>query len=220
MNSQNANFSILLLANRKARLPKPHPARKHKFTGTKRKCSQSGFSGGALSKESQNSMKEPAPPPGEGPKKSSVDQIDTALVENLAEIATRLGLSEIEVQHGDLKIRVSRQAGFIASPSAVQSSRVAEETSPARPRGLESKPEQYPGTVKSPMVGTVYLRPSPDTPAFIEIGALVKAGDKLLLIEAMKTFNEIIAPASGTVTKILIEDGQPVEFGQPLLIIE
>lgn len=165
-------------------------------------------------------MKEPAPPPGEGSKKSPVDQIDTGLIETLAEIATRLGLSEIEVQHGDLKIRVSRQASFASLPPASQSSKASEEASAARPRSFEGKPEQHPGTVKSPMVGTVYLRPSPETQAFIETGAPVKAGDKLLLIEAMKTFNEIIAPVSGTVTKILIEDGQPVEFGQPLLIIE
>jgi len=165
-------------------------------------------------------MNEPAPPLGEGSKQSPVGQIDTSLIEALAEIATRLGLSEIEVQHGDLKIRVSRHSSFIPPPPAAQNFKMTEETAPLRPRSAEVKQEQYPGTVKSPMVGTVYLRPSPETPAFIETGSVVKAGDKLLLIEAMKTFNEIIAPASGTVTKILIEDGQPVEFGQPLLIIE
>jgi acetyl-CoA carboxylase biotin carboxyl carrier protein len=77
-----------------------------------------------------------------------------------------------------------------------------------------------PGTVKSPMVGTAYLRPSPDTAPFVEVGARVKTGDKLLLVEAMKTFNEILAPRDGTVTGILVEDGQPVEYGQPLLVIE
>ncbi len=74
--------------------------------------------------------------------------------------------------------------------------------------------------VKSPMVGTAYLRPSPETPPFVTIGAHVKVGDKLLLIEAMKTFNEIVAPQAGIVTSILVEDGQPVEFGQPLIVVE
>jgi acetyl-CoA carboxylase biotin carboxyl carrier protein len=73
---------------------------------------------------------------------------------------------------------------------------------------------------KSPMVGTAYLRPSPEAAAFVEVGSLVKAGDKILLVEAMKTFNEIVAPRAGTVTAILVEDGQPVEYGEPLLIIE
>ena len=83
------------------------------------------------------------------------------------------------------------------------------------PTGAEN-----PGAVKSPMVGTAYLRPSPDAKAFVEIGSQVKAGDKILLIEAMKTFNEIVAPRAGTVTAILVEDGQPVEYGEPLLVIE
>ncbi len=166
-------------------------------------------------------MKEPVPQQGEGSNESSAAQIDTALVETLAEIAKRLELSEIEVQHKDLKIRVSRQAAAAPPAALLQSSKAAvEENMPPRPRSPETKPDQHPGTVKSPMVGTVYLRPSPEASAFIEAGAVVKAGDKLLLIEAMKTFNEIIAPTSGTVTKILIVDGQPVEFGQPLLIIE
>jgi acetyl-CoA carboxylase biotin carboxyl carrier protein len=78
----------------------------------------------------------------------------------------------------------------------------------------------HPGTVTSPMVGTVYLRPSPDARPFVEIGTTVKAGEKVLLVEAMKTFNEIVAPRAGTVTAILVEDGQPVEYGEALLVIE
>ncbi|MFD0933931.1 acetyl-CoA carboxylase biotin carboxyl carrier protein, partial [Methylobacterium trifolii] len=78
----------------------------------------------------------------------------------------------------------------------------------------------HPGAVPSPMVGTAYLRPSPDAKAFVEVGATVAAGEKLLLIEAMKTFNEIVAPRAGTVTAIFVEDGQPVEFGEALLAIE
>ena len=86
--------------------------------------------------------------------------------------------------------------------------------------GAPSDPADGPGTVKSPMVGTVYLRSSVDAAPFVEVGAQVKTGDKVLLVEAMKTFNEIVAPRAGTVTGILVEDGQPVEYGQPLLVIE
>jgi acetyl-CoA carboxylase biotin carboxyl carrier protein len=132
--------------------------------------------------------------------------IDTELVEVLAQIVTRLGLSEIEVVNGDFKIRVARQL----SPAIVQPAVAAPQATPA----------DGPGTVKSPMVGTAYLRASPDSAPFVEIGAQVKAGDKVLLVEAMKTFNEILAPRAGTVTGILVEDGQPVEYGQPLLVIE
>jgi acetyl-CoA carboxylase biotin carboxyl carrier protein len=78
----------------------------------------------------------------------------------------------------------------------------------------------HPGAVKSPMVGTAYVRPSPEAKPFVEVGSHVKTGDKILLVEAMKTFNEIVAPRPGTVTAILVEDGQPVEYGEPLLIIE
>ena len=78
----------------------------------------------------------------------------------------------------------------------------------------------HPGAVKSPMVGTAYLRPSPEAEPFVTVGSVVKAGEKILLIEAMKTFNEIVAPRAGTVSQILVEEGQPVEYGEPLLIIE
>ena len=138
----------------------------------------------------------------------------TELVESLADIATRLDLSEIEYQLGDLRIRVARQMATMvqAVPAAV-----------APVATVVAAPDvavEHPGTVKSPMVGTVYLRPAPETPAFVEVGATVKAGDKILLVEAMKTFNEIIAPNSGTVRGILVVDGQPVEYGQPLFVIE
>ena len=85
---------------------------------------------------------------------------------------------------------------------------------------VEDDYADHPGAVKSPMVGTAYLRPNPDAKPFIEIGSRVSAGDKLLLIEAMKTFNDIVAPKSGVVTAIMVDDGQPVEYGEPLLVIE
>jgi acetyl-CoA carboxylase biotin carboxyl carrier protein len=140
--------------------------------------------------------------------------IDTELVEILAQLVTRLGLSEIEVANGDFKIRVARQL----SPAIIQPAVALPPT--ATGGATAAAPADGPGTVKSPMVGTAYLRASPDAVPFVEIGAQVKAGDKVLLVEAMKTFNEILAPRAGTVTGILVEDGQPVEYGQPLLVIE
>jgi acetyl-CoA carboxylase biotin carboxyl carrier protein len=139
--------------------------------------------------------------------------IDTELVEILAQLVTRLGLSEIEVAKGDFKIRVARQLSAAVIQPAVTPPQAAA-------TGASSAPADGPGTVKSPMVGTVYLRSSADAAPFVEVGAQVKTGDKVLLVEAMKTFNEILAPRGGTVTGILVEDGQPVEYGQPLLVIE
>ena len=141
------------------------------------------------------------------------------LVEGLADIAKRLDLSEIEYQTGDLKIRVARQIGqtmvFAPAPAAVEAPRA-----PVAVAAVAPPPVEHPGTVKSPMVGTAYLRPAPESPAFVDVGSQVKAGDKILLVEAMKTFNEIIAPKGGTVTQILVGDGQPVEYGQALFVIE
>lgn len=148
--------------------------------------------------------------------------IDPALVEQLAEIASRLGLSEVEVEHGDLRIRVARQVTVhthSVAAAAAPAAMMAPPPVPASPQPAAAKAE-HPGSVRSPMVGTAYRRPSPDAKAFVEVGAQVQAGDKLLLVEAMKTFNDIVAPRSGTVTAIMIEDGQPVEYGQPLLVIE
>jgi acetyl-CoA carboxylase biotin carboxyl carrier protein len=152
--------------------------------------------------------------------------IDPALVESLAGIVSRLDLSEIEVEHQGLKIRVARQLQapqyasapqYALAPAAGAPSVIAPPPSP-----MSSAPvaAEHPGTVKSPMVGTVYRRPSPDSKAFVEVGSQVKAGEKILLVEAMKTFNEIVAPRSGTITSINVEDGQPVEYGEPLLVIE
>jgi len=155
-------------------------------------------------------MKYPEPKPDGSPAAAA---IGTELVEILAQLVTRLGLSEIEVANGDFKIRVARQLSpAIIQPAAASPLATAAAAAPA--------PADVPGTVKSPMVGTAYLRASPDAAPFVEIGAQVNAGDKVLLVEAMKTFNEILAPRAGTVTGILVEDGQPVEYGQPLLVIE
>src|SRR5579863_8464707 len=151
------------------------------------------------------------------PKGSDPKAIDPWLVETLGEIATRLDLSEVEVVQGDLKIRVARQmsvAPIAAAPvAAIPLQRPAALAQP-------SMDAAHPGTITSPMVGTAYLRAAPEAPRFVEQGAQVKAGETLLLIEAMKTFNEIVAPRAGIVVSILVEDTQPVEFGQPLIVIE
>jgi acetyl-CoA carboxylase biotin carboxyl carrier protein len=156
--------------------------------------------------------------------KSTGGGIDPALVEALADIVTRLGLSEIEVEKGDLKIKVARHVVAAAVPLAAMptaSLAPAVSVTPVAAALVAAAPEvESPGTIKSPMVGTAYLRPSPEAPPFVEIGAMVKAGDKIMLIEAMKTFNEIVAPRAGTVIGILVNDGQPVEYGQPLMVIE
>jgi acetyl-CoA carboxylase biotin carboxyl carrier protein len=149
-------------------------------------------------------------------KASASGPVDTRLVEKLGEIATRLNLSEIEIQNGDFAIRVARN---LAAPVAVQPIVPQPPEPDATPVSAPPKPESA-GTVKSPMVGTAYRRASPQTAPFVELGTNVRAGDKILLVEAMKTFNEIIAPCAGTVISILVEDGQPVEYGQPLMIIE
>lgn len=167
--------------------------------------------------------KRPAPPP--KPRNEPAGAIDTALVEALAKIARAHDLSEVVVEHGGLHIRVARQAAVVAqAPTPVT---IAAPVQPAAviapPPALTQPPPasgEHPGAVKSPMVGTAYRRPSPDAKPFVEVGSIVKAGDKILLVEAMKTFNDIVAPRGGTVTQILVEDGQPVEYGEPLLVIE
>jgi len=150
------------------------------------------------------------------------DSIDPELVRELAHLVTETGLSEIEVEKGDLRIRVVRRiepvSVQVAAPAPVMAAAHAPMQLPAALAPAEPARTE-PGTVPSPMVGTAYLRPSPEAKAFIDIGSRVEVGDKLLLIEGMKTFNEIVAPRAGTVTAIFVEDGQPVEFGEALLVI-
>jgi acetyl-CoA carboxylase biotin carboxyl carrier protein len=154
----------------------------------------------------------------------SEKSIDPKLVERLGEIATRLDLSEIEVVQGELKIRVARQIGVAAMPVAPIPTPVVATAAVAAPivnsAASSASTANHPGAITSPMVGTAYLRPSPEAQRFVETGAQVKAGDTVMLIEAMKTFNEITAPRSGTIGTIFVDDGQPVEFGQPLIVIE
>ncbi len=155
-------------------------------------------------------------------------QVDTALVRELAELLDSTQLTEIEVKDGDRSVRVARKAAAIhaaAAPApqpwpqqaALAAAPVAVPT--AAPSG-DSDWAKHPGLVKSPMVGTAYLTAEPDAPPFITEGQAVKAGDTLLIIEAMKVMNPITAPKAGTVTKILIGGEAPVEYDQPLVVIE
>ena len=148
---------------------------------------------------------------------------DPDLVRELAQLIAETDLSEIEVAKGDLRIRVARQLTLnvtAASAAPAQTAAPVATTLAEPASAAKAEPANHPGLVRSPMVGTAYRKSSPDAKAFIETGSLVKAGDRMLLIEAMKTFNDIVAPRGGVVTQILVEDGQPVEFGEPLLVIE
>ena len=149
-------------------------------------------------------------------KKTGVDQ---QLIRDLAGILNDTNLTEIEVELGDLKVRVSRQAPAvhaIAAPQPSYAPAAAQTAAAAAPAVVDVSKN----AVTSPMVGTAYLAPSPDAKAFIEVGQKVKEGQTLLIIEAMKTMNQIPSPRAGTVTAILFEDGQPVEYGMPLVVIE
>lgn len=147
---------------------------------------------------------------------------DTDIVRELALLIAETGLTEIEVEKGDLRIYVSRQVTTnvaVAAPAPVAVAAPVAAAAPS-PMAAPASAGVHPGAVRSPMVGTAYRRPSPDAKAFVEVGSQVKAGDKILLIEAMKTFNEIVAPRAGTISQLLVDDGQPVEFGEPLFVIE
>jgi acetyl-CoA carboxylase biotin carboxyl carrier protein len=150
---------------------------------------------------------------------------DTDSVRELANLLAETDLTEIEVQKGDLRVRVVRNltlpVAAIAPAAAITMAAASEATADAASSAAaRSDAQRKENTVTSPMVGTAYRRPAPEARPFVEIGSAVKEGERILLIEAMKTFNEIAAPRSGTVSEILVEDGQPVEFGEPLMVIE
>jgi acetyl-CoA carboxylase biotin carboxyl carrier protein len=139
---------------------------------------------------------------------------DGALIRELALLLDETGLTEIEIERAGLRVRVARNISIAAAMPA--------NFAPAAPAAAapEADLSQHPGAVPSPMVGTAYWAPEPGAKPFIEVGAKVSVGQTLLIIEAMKTMNQIPSPRAGTVTQILVEDGQPVEFGEPLVIIE
>ena len=151
--------------------------------------------------------------------KGKDDPVEIEVVRKLAELLNETGLGEIEVERGDLRVRVAR-GGYepypalhapAPTPAAPAPAAAAATPAPAEPRG---------DAVKSPMVGTVYLQASPGSEPFVRAGSQVAAGQTVLIIEAMKTMNPVPAPKAGRVVEILVEDGQPVEYGQPLVVIE
>lgn len=151
-------------------------------------------------------------------------KIDAKAIKELAEILEETGLTEIEVADGDKIIRVVKGSSFVGAP-ATAALPAYMPSDPAVPQiaNMESPGNvatAHPGAVKSPMVGTVYLQSEPGTPKFVDKGTNVKPGDTLLIIEAMKVMNPIKADRAGTVTQVLVENGQPVEFGDVLLVIE
>ncbi|HMP61978.1 MAG TPA: acetyl-CoA carboxylase biotin carboxyl carrier protein [Phenylobacterium sp.] len=154
--------------------------------------------------------------------KASAEPIDARLVRKLADILTETGLTEIEVERDDLKIRVARQVTVTATVAAPAPAAAA--PAPAAPPAVDAAPaapaRKAGDAVNSPMVGTVYLQPQPGAPSFIKVGDTVQSGQTLMIIEAMKTMNPIPAPRAGKVVEILVADAQPVEFGEPLVIIE
>ncbi|MBS0502928.1 MAG: acetyl-CoA carboxylase biotin carboxyl carrier protein [Proteobacteria bacterium] len=150
-------------------------------------------------------------------------QVDTSLVRQLAELLDATQLTEIEVQDGERRIKVARKvqaiaAAQVAMPAAAAPQPVAAPVAPAAPATAAAA--ETANAIRSPMVGTAYLAAEPGAANFVAIGDKVKAGDTLLIIEAMKVMNPITAPAAGTVRDILIANGNPVEFDQPLIVVE
>ncbi len=139
------------------------------------------------------------------------------LIRSLAELLNETGLTEIEIEENNLRVRVARTMAMPTHfvPQAYSMPTAAGVASPAVPNL-----ENHPGVVTSPMVGTAYRAPEPGAPNFVDIGSVVREGETLLIVEAMKTMNQIASPRSGVVKRILVENGQPVEYGEPLMIIE
>jgi acetyl-CoA carboxylase biotin carboxyl carrier protein len=147
--------------------------------------------------------------------------IDHELIRELARLLEETGLTEIEFERDGQRVRVARHVQAVFAPAPPRTAATTEAQAAAFADGGASiDPAKHPGAVSSPMVGTAYVGPAPGARPFVEVGSRVSAGDTLLIIEAMKTMNQIPSPRTGTVIQILIEDGQPVEFGEPLMIIE
>jgi len=144
--------------------------------------------------------------------------IDHDLIRKLAKLLDETGLTEIAFERDGVSVRVARYSGAGIGPVRAVEAPVVVTTATPTPAPID--PAQHPGLVASQMVGTAYRGPEPGARPFVEVGSQVKVGETLLIIEAMKTMNQIPAPRSGTVIQILIEDGQPVEYGEPLMIIE
>lgn len=155
-------------------------------------------------------------------KEKGAMQVDAELVRQLAQLLAEGDLSEIEVEDGERRIRLKRKIEAAPAPVAPPAPAPQAAAAPVAPPAAAPAPApaDHPGAVKSPMVGTAYLSSAPGTPAFVSVGDKVSAGDTLLIVEAMKVMNQIAATQAGTVRQILIQDGQPVEYDQPLVIVE
>ena len=145
---------------------------------------------------------------------------DSALIRELAQLLDETSLTEIEIERSGLRVRVARNISIAASAPAAFQGAVPAPAAQAAAVAAVADIAKHPGVVPSPMVGTAYWSSEPGAKPFIEVGAKVSVGQTLLIIEAMKTMNQIPSPHAGTVTQILVDDGQPVEFGEPLVIIE
>jgi acetyl-CoA carboxylase biotin carboxyl carrier protein len=146
--------------------------------------------------------------------------VDRDLIRDLATLLDETNLSEIEVEQAGLRVRVARNLSVAANVPSTHAPQMVALAPIAVASTAAADPVKHAGTVPSPMVGTAYLSAEPGAKPFVEIGSKVKAGDTLMIIEAMKTMNQIPATLTGTVTQILVEDGQPVEYGEPLMVIE
>ncbi|MDH5557300.1 MAG: acetyl-CoA carboxylase biotin carboxyl carrier protein [Alphaproteobacteria bacterium] len=159
------------------------------------------------------------------PTKKTAD-FNSKLIGEIAEIMSDSGLTEVEITQGDSTLRLSKQTNVVttAAPAMMQAAPAAAPAAAATAAPAAAAPAapaaDHPGTISSPMVGTVYLAPSPGAPNFVSAGSQVKEGDTMMIIEAMKVMNPITAPHGGTVKAIIVSDAQPVEFGDPLIIIE
>jgi acetyl-CoA carboxylase biotin carboxyl carrier protein len=152
------------------------------------------------------------------PDKTKKPAVDHEVIRELTALLDETGLTEIEIEQDGQRIRIARNAG------QVMPAHIAPASAPPAPVAISASkptdPAKHPGVINSPMVGTAYMAAEPGGKPFIDVGSKVKVGDTLLIVEAMKTMNQIPAPRAGTVIQILFEDGQPVEFGEPLVIIE
>ena len=151
--------------------------------------------------------------------------VDKDLIRELAELLRETDLAEIEIEQDDFRIRVARggpaaaPVAYVEPPKPAPTASAASAEAPAPQRSL-ADPARHPGCVPSPMVGTAYRSPEPGAKPFVEVGDTVNVGQTILIVEAMKHMNEVAAPHAGRVVEVLVEDGQPVEYGEPLMIIE
>ena len=151
--------------------------------------------------------------------------IDTEFIRELADLLKDTDLSEIEIEQDEARIRLARQVSvaqtsIVSAPPATHVTAMPDVAKGDARKGADGETAEHPGTVASPMVGTAYRSPEPGAPAFVAVGDTVQEGQTLLIVEAMKTMNHIPSPRAGTVHAIMVEDGQPVEYGEPLMILE